>query len=58
MSRLGSPSSDPSQRGVVVEKPKANIYTMLLIISFIAIVIGCLMLYLEMKEYNFEFKAR
>jgi hypothetical protein len=58
MSRLGSPSSDPSQKGVVVEKPKANIYTVLLVLSFIAIVIACLCLYLEMQAYNFEVKAR
>jgi hypothetical protein len=43
---------------VVVEKPKANIYTVLLILSFIAIVIGCLCLYLEMQAYNFEVEAR
>ena len=32
-------------RGVVVEKPKADIYTVLLILSFVALVIGCLCLY-------------
>jgi hypothetical protein len=58
MSRLASQSPDPSQRGVIVEKPKANIYTVMLILSLVAILIGCLCLYLEMKEYNFEFKAR
>ena len=58
MSRLASQSPDPAQRGVIVEKPKANVYTMMLLMSLIAILIGCLCLYLEMKEYNFEFKAR
>ena len=58
MSRLASQSPDPSQRGVIVEKPKFNVYTMMLLLSLIAILIGCLCLYLEMKEYNFEFKAR
>jgi hypothetical protein len=42
----------------VVEKPKANIYTVLLSLSLVAILIGCLCLYLEMRAYNFEFKAR
>jgi len=44
-------------RGVVVEKPKANIYTVLLILSFIAIVIGCLCLYGELSVYDFKTKA-
>ncbi|HEX3727101.1 MAG TPA: hypothetical protein VHV08_12690 [Pirellulales bacterium] len=58
MSRLGSKSADTASRGVVVEKPKANIYTVLLILSFLAILVGCLCLYFEMKAYNFDFKAR
>ena len=45
-------------RGVVVEKPKANIYTVLLILSFVAVVIGCICLYAEMSAYEFNFKAR
>ncbi len=57
MSRLGSQQPDASQRGVVVEKPKASIYTMLLILSLFAILIGCLCLYLEMKAYDFKIKA-
>ncbi len=66
MSLLGSKSADKAAkaaaaapaRGVVVEKPKANIYTVLLSLSLVAILIGCLCLYLEMRAYNFEFKAR
>ena len=65
MSLLGSKSADKTAkaaaapaRGVVVEKPKANIYTVLLSLSLVAILIGCLCLYLEMRAYNFEFKAR
>ena len=58
MSRLGSKSADTASRGVVVEKPKANIYTMLLLLSFVALVIGSVCLYLEMADYNFDFKAR
>lgn len=45
-------------RGVVLEKPKANIYTVLLTLSFVAILIGCVFLYLEMNAYNFELNAR
>ncbi len=60
MSLLGSKSVDASdaKRGVVVEKPKANIYTVLLVLSFVAILTGCLCLYLEMSAYNFELNAR
>jgi hypothetical protein len=47
-----------AKRGVVVEKPKANIYTVLLTLSFVAVLIGCLCLSLEMNAYNWEFKAR
>ena len=45
-------------RGVKVEKPPANIYTMLLVLSFIAIVVACVCLYAEMKAYDFDFRAR
>ena len=45
-------------RGVVVEKPQANIYTCLLIVSFVAIVIGCICLYAEMNAYEFNIKPR
>ena len=58
MSRLASQSPDSSQRGVIVEKPKANIYTVLLLLSLIAISVGCICLWLEMKEYNLEIRAR
>jgi nicotinamide riboside transporter PnuC len=58
MSRLGSQQPDATQRGVVVEKPKANIYTMLLILSLLAIIVGCICLGLEMKAYDWNFKAR
>ena len=57
MSQPASKSSEAAGRGVIVEKPPANIYTVLLVISFVAVLIGCLCLYLEMSAYNFEFKA-
>jgi len=44
-------------RGVVVEKPKANIYTVLLILSLVALLIGCLCLYGELSVYEFKTKA-
>jgi hypothetical protein len=57
MSLLGSKQADKGaaapSRSVMVEKPKANIYTVLLSLSLVAILIGCLCLYLEMRAYNF-----
>jgi len=53
------PAAAPaSSRGVVVEKPKADIYTAMLIVSLVAILIACLCLYLEMRTYDFNIKAR
>ena len=49
-------SAAPAGRGVVVEKPKANIYTALLVLSFVAIVVGCIYLYAEMNAYEWKFK--
>jgi uncharacterized membrane protein affecting hemolysin expression len=43
---------DSSKPGVSIEKPKTNIYTMLLIISLIAISLACLLLFLEMQSYG------
>jgi len=45
-------------RGIVVEKPKFSVYSMLLVLSFLALLIGCLCLSAEMSAYNWEFKAR
>jgi hypothetical protein len=47
----------PPTRAVVVEKPKANIYTVLLILAFVAVLIGCLALYGELSAYDFKTKA-
>jgi hypothetical protein len=44
-------------RGVVLEKPKPNIYTVLLVLALAAIVIGCICLYAEMSAYDFKIKA-
>lgn len=36
----------------VPEKQRANIYTMMLLVSFICLSIGCLMMYLEAKQFG------
>lgn len=40
------------KRGVVLYKPKANIYTMMMLVSFVALVIGCLCLWGELQQYG------
>jgi hypothetical protein len=44
-------------RGVFLQKQKANIYTMMLILAFLNIIVGCLFLYLEMNAYSFKVKV-
>lgn len=48
----------PKQRAIAVEKPKADIYTVMLALSFVAIVIACICLYAEMKAYDMVLKPR
>ncbi len=46
---LNSANNQPS---VLVQKPKTTIYTVLLIISAVALLVGCLFLYLEWDRYG------
>jgi len=39
-------------RGVVVQKSRADVYTVMLALSLLAICIGCLFLYLEIGTYG------
>lgn len=41
-----------AQRSTEYQKPKFNVYTMMLFLSFLAILIGCLLLYLELQPYG------
>ena len=34
------------------QKPRLNVYTMMLVISFVAITVGCAMLHLELKKWG------
>ena len=51
MSQLDSTSAN-SPRGVLVQKPKTNIYTVMLIIAFLAMLFGCLFMYLELSRFS------
>jgi hypothetical protein len=37
---------------LVEQKPRANIYTMMLVLAFCAIVVACVLLWLELKTYG------
>ena len=52
------PAPTPKKGGVVVEKPPANIYTAMLIVSLVAVIIGCVCLYAEMNAYEFKMGPR
>ena len=53
---MSSPTSS-SKHGGPYRKPRADIYTILLIIAMVALVIGILFLSLEMAQYDWEFKG-
>lgn len=44
--------SPPDSSKFSGEKPKADVYTMMLIVSLIAITVACVMLYLEGSSYG------
>ena len=39
-------------RGVLVQKPKTSVYTVMLIIALVAVLVGCIFLYLEIRSYG------
>jgi len=45
------------QQGVVVQKPKSDVYTVMLIVSWLAIVISIAFLWVEMARYNYDYQA-
>ncbi len=45
------------QNAVVVQKPRANIYTVMLALALTAIIIGCICLSAELNAYNWDYKA-
>ncbi len=51
-----SPLGDSQQQTPRYRKPRADLYTVLLLIAWIFILLGILVLYLEMKVYDFEFE--
>jgi hypothetical protein len=43
--------------GIYEEKPRSNIYTAMLAVAFVALCFATAMLAMELKEYNFDYKA-
>jgi len=52
-----SQPSFANQPGVVVQKPKWDVYTTMLGLSVVAILIAITLLCLEMSRYNWDIKA-
>jgi hypothetical protein len=48
--------SSDEPRGVLVRRQKSSIYTVLLLITLLALVFGCLMMILEWGQYGFQHK--
>jgi hypothetical protein len=44
--------AQPSSTAGPYRKPSANLYTVLLIVALLALIIGCIFLYLEVAEYG------
>ncbi len=52
-----SPPKSTNTPGGTFRKPRADLYTILLVIALLAILVGILFLYLTMQSYNFETKG-
>jgi hypothetical protein len=48
--------SSDRPRGVLVRQPQTTIYTVLLIIAFLAMAFSSLLLLIELADYGFQFK--
>jgi hypothetical protein len=51
VSRLDSKSTRPA--GILIRRPRTTIYTVLLGIALAAIVIACLLLFIELNRYDY-----
>ncbi len=56
MSTLTS-ATPKSKSGGPHRKPRADVYTFMLIVALIAIIIAIVCLYFEMKRFDFDFKG-
>jgi hypothetical protein len=49
---MAQPQFTMPPMGGAARKPKTNIYTLLLVIALVALLVGCLFLYLEIKRFG------
>ena len=54
---MSQPDLTNEQGGIYEEKPRSNIYTAMLAVAFVALAFASTMLALELKEYNWDYKA-
>ena len=55
---MSLPSDKPDQpRGVFIQRQGMNVYTVMLILSLIAVTIACIFLAVEMSAYDWDVKA-
>jgi hypothetical protein len=52
-----SQAKSTDKPGGTYRKPRADFYTLLLVIALLAILVSILFLYLHMQAYNFELKG-
>lgn len=50
-------STSPVKTAAYSPKAKSDIYTVMLIIAFVALLLGCILLALELTSYNWDVKA-
>ncbi len=49
---MSQPNSANPRQSAVVQKQQLNVYTVMLIVAFCAILIACLLLYLELQRWG------
>ena len=54
---MSTPGYGDSGRGVYVEKPKSNIYTVLLAVALFALIVASIFLAIENSRYEWDRKA-
>jgi hypothetical protein len=53
---MSSPNSTENQGGLF-RKPRADIFTVLLVVALLAIIVGIVALYAYMRDYDMKFKG-
>jgi hypothetical protein len=54
---MSLPTSNLGNAGAL-DKPPANVYTVMMVLSLVALVVGCIFLFAEMKIYDLDIKAQ